>query len=365
MRVGILHTAYIGDLALCGLLIEALHRAGHEITLLSNKGGLALYEHDARVADGRLLEKGKGFAKISSFRHAAETIARARLELLLVPHRSTTSALLARASGVPRAVGFAVGGLSFLYSEVRTYRAERHECLRILDLAPEDVVSAPLRAELEAHAAPLLRPGREPGALLARFPELAVAGARYFVVSPGSVWVTKRYPVEKLARLVELVLAEDASLRCVVSGGPTDAEAIDGFFAALTQGAQGPSTHACRARIHDARGVIPLGDLAAVLARAQFAVTNDSAPLHVACGVGTPVVGIFGPTSTRSGLGPSGAKARAVTHADAHGELLACQPCSPHGHERCPQGHFRCMRDLPPETVVKVLRELQGSLSSP
>jgi len=360
MRVGILHTAYIGDLALCGLLVEALARAGHELVLFSNRGGLALYEQDPRVAEKRLLTKGKGLEKIRAFRRAVATLGEARLDLLLVPHRSTTSVLLAHASGVRRTVGFAVGGMSFLYGETRVYRSERHECLRILDLAPEDVVPRALREELERHAAPVLRTGKPPTALLAKFPTLAQPGARYFVVSPGSVWSTKRYPAESLARVVTMLLEEDASLFCVVSGGPADAHAVSAFFRAL----ETESAASSRARTLDACDAIPLGDLPVVLLRAEFSIANDSAPLHVASAVGTATVGIFGPTSTRTGLGPSGAHARAVTHADAHGELLSCQPCSLHGGNECPRGHFRCMRDLPPETVLKVLRDLRSSLSS-
>ncbi|MFM8559181.1 MAG: glycosyltransferase family 9 protein, partial [bacterium] len=38
---------------------------------------------------------------------------------------------------------------------------------------------------------------------------------------------------------------------------------------------------------------------------------------------------------------------------------LACRPCTLHGRERCPLGHFRCMTDLAPEAVLaQVTRRL-------
>jgi heptosyltransferase-2 len=84
-------------------------------------------------------------------------------------------------------------------------------------------------------------------------------------------------------------------------------------------------------------------------------VTNDSAPLHLATAVGTPVVAVFGPTVTAFGFGPRGARDRVVEHPS-----LACRPCSAHGPQTCPLGHHRCMRELSVESVVAAVAAVSG-----
>jgi len=216
-------------------------------------------------------------------------------------------------------------------------------------LAPGDLVPAALRADLEARGAPILRADARPTRFFDAFPSLASGASRYFVVSPGSVWATKRYPAQSFAQAARAVLASDPALTCVVSGGPSDALATREFFAEIQTWDPMEKT-----RVADASACIPLEDLAAVLAGAALVLTNDSAPLHVACAVGAPVVGIYGPTSATRGHGPSGASARLAAYETEHDPPLACRPCSKHGQETCPLGHFRCMRELAPETVTRV-----------
>jgi heptosyltransferase II len=79
-------------------------------------------------------------------------------------------------------------------------------------------------------------------------------------------------------------------------------------------------------------------------------VTNDSAPLHLATAVGTPIVALFGPTVPEFGFGP-----RRATDVTLGWDGLACRPCSRHGPPVCPLGHHRCMRDLTVETVAAAL----------
>jgi heptosyltransferase-2 len=91
----------------------------------------------------------------------------------------------------------------------------------------------------------------------------------------------------------------------------------------------------------DAVGKLGLLASAELIARAAAIVTNDSAPLHLASAMGTPTVAIFGPTVPDFGFGPL-APRRVVVGRDG----LSCRPCHRHGPERCPLGHWRCMREI-------------------
>ena len=151
----------------------------------------------------------------------------------------------------------------------------------------------------------------------------------FVAVAPGSIWGTKRWPgyTELVARLEKPV---------VVLGS-----AADGELAAQVAGA-------AAGRAHSAAGALSLRESAALIERASLLVTNDSAPLHLATGVGTPVVAVFGPTTPSQGFGPLGGAGRVVQTSG-----LWCRPCSPHGPATCPLGHHACMQSI---TVDQVLR---------
>jgi len=86
---------------------------------------------------------------------------------------------------------------------------------------------------------------------------------------------------------------------------------------------------------------------AALIATVDLMLTNDSAPLHIANAVQTDVFAIFGPTVRRFGCYP-------FREHDKMLEVdLYCRPCSKHGGRRCPEKHFRCMRDIQPAFVFE------------
>ena len=87
------------------------------------------------------------------------------------------------------------------------------------------------------------------------------------------------------------------------------------------------------------------------LAECALAVTHDSGLMHLAAACGRPVVALFGSTSPVLGFAPSG---------EGHAVLcreLSCQPCTVHGRERCPRGHFRCMLEIEVSEVLARVRE--------
>ena len=70
--------------------------------------------------------------------------------------------------------------------------------------------------------------------------------------------------------------------------------------------------------------------------------------------MGTRVAALFGPTVPAFGFAPYGS-GHAVIQRN-----VSCRPCSVHGGKRCPQGHFRCMKEISVEEVLRVLLESNG-----
>jgi heptosyltransferase-2 len=157
-------------------------------------------------------------------------------------------------------------------------------------------------------------------------------------IAPGARWATKRWPPERFAAVADALAAGGASI--VLAGGPADRETFAAFRSHL------------KSPVAAELSSLPVDALAAALEQAKLLVACDSGPVHLASADGTPVVALFGPTSTvRWGPGPPG---RALSLG------LACAPCSNHGGDRCPQGHHRCLLDLTAAQVVDAARELLG-----
>jgi heptosyltransferase-2 len=77
-------------------------------------------------------------------------------------------------------------------------------------------------------------------------------------------------------------------------------------------------------------------------------VSNDSGLLHVAAALGTPAIGIFGPTSPLhwAPLNPLAAVIEAPN----------APPCRPCHLPVCRLGHHLCMRDIVVEQVLAATR---------
>ncbi|MGE4296888.1 MAG: glycosyltransferase family 9 protein [Desulfovibrionaceae bacterium] len=83
----------------------------------------------------------------------------------------------------------------------------------------------------------------------------------------------------------------------------------------------------------------------ALLAHAAALVTGDSGPMHLASGVGTPVISLFGPTNAAWGFVPAGPRDVVLERP------LACRPCSLHGKRPCPHGR-ECLAGIAVDAVM-------------
>ncbi|MBG0790866.1 MAG: glycosyltransferase family 9 protein [Desulfovibrionaceae bacterium] len=100
----------------------------------------------------------------------------------------------------------------------------------------------------------------------------------------------------------------------------------------------------------DQTNATDLRETCGLLDRADRLVTGDSGPMHLACGVSTPVTALFGPTARAWGFYPAGPRDE-VLEMD-----LDCRPCSLHGKKPCRKG-FECMASLTPENVMQAVAD--------
>jgi lipopolysaccharide heptosyltransferase I len=107
-------------------------------------------------------------------------------------------------------------------------------------------------------------------------------GGRYALLNPGAAWPNKRWPPMRLAA-VAAELRRRHDLTSVVLWGPGE----EALAAEVVAGAGGAAVLSPRTTI---------ADLVALARGAALMVSGDTGPTHVAAAVGTPIVGIYGPT---------------------------------------------------------------------
>jgi heptosyltransferase-2 len=260
---------------------------------------------------------------------AAQLRARGYGTALVLP-RTWKSAIAPVLAGIPERVGF-VGEARF--GMLNRWRWGEKALPRFIDknaaLALPD--GAPLPAEW-----PVPQLQVPPGEAERWRQTNGLGTGSAVALAPGSVGASKRwtyYP--QAARL----LAEQG-LDVWVVGGPGE-KALAGEIVA----AGGP-------RVRDLTGADLRNGILA-MAAASMAISNDSGLMHIAAALGTPTMGIFGPTSPYHWAPLNGLAATVLTKTS-----VPCQPCH---RPVCTMNHHRCMRDIPAcdvvETAQRVLSE--------
>jgi heptosyltransferase-1 len=218
----------------------------------------------------------------------------------------------------PRKVGYdrTREGSYLAFSErVPPFDPEAHAVLRYLNLA-HYLGAAP--------ALPRFRLSLDAGVDTAQLIP-GETGRPLAVLHPGARWVSKLWPASSWARLAEWLA--DEGFQVAMTGSRADEHLV----AEVTGKTQAP--------VLNLAGRTSLAELAAILRRARLAVTTDTGAMHLAAGLGTPVVAVFGPTAPWR-TGPFGV---------GHRVVRLGLPCSPCFKRQCPEP--RCLTGLTPEVV--------------
>lgn len=320
----------LGDLVLMIPMLGELRRSapGARICLVCKAKYAGLFEGNGLVDHLVRVERGDLRELVSIRRSLAEE----RFDAIIDAHNVIRSNLLYRSLRARKKLQirkseakklFLIAGKIDLYRRAVT-QAERYlELARELGCSPggtDRLLPIPAGAA-ESASSILARSG---------------LGARPVVaMAPGARWPTKRWPLEHFSELVQLVAKRGYSVALI--GGEEDTALGD----ALAREAPGAAVTLA--------GRLSILESAAVLERCAALVTNDSAPLHLAEAVGTPVVAFFGPTVRQFGYYPRLPRSRALERS------LGCRPCSRNGARPCPYGTKECLVAIPPREAFEAL----------
>jgi lipopolysaccharide heptosyltransferase I len=292
-------------------LVEARHRAIVDLVTVVDR---------AIVLDG---------PTVAGWTTAVRTMRQIAYDVAIDLQGLMKSAVLARASGARRVVGFSIWHLR--EKTARPFYSDAHDAegghviaknLRLLQAVgvQDQTVRFPL-ADVHSTALEELR---------------ARAGDRFALINPGAAWPNKRWPPRAFGELAAFI-RDTCGLIPVVLWGPGE-EALAGEVVATSSGSAvvAPRT--------------TVTDIVALAREASLVVSGDTGPLHIATAVGAPTVSIFGPTDPERN-GPFDPRDISVTRYES---------CGCHYDRTCHQESW-CLAGV---TVAEVCAAVQRRLAS-
>lgn len=247
------------------------------------------------------------------------------------------SAVLARASGARRVLGFSIwhlrekGAAPFYSESLDASREQPHVIYKNLRLIEALGVQNP-RVEFPFRR--IDSPARD--AMVAQ-----AAGAPFAVINPGAAWPNKCWYSDRFGELASFI-HDVRGLVPFVLWGPGE----EPLARAVVDASNGAARLAPTTR---------LADLVEICRSASLMVSGDTGPLHIATAIGTPVVSIFGPTDPLRN-GPWSSDDIAISRFET---------CGCHYDRRCRQSEW-CLTTVPvTEMTAAVQRRLGTGGSGP
>jgi heptosyltransferase III len=322
-RILAICTSHIGGVLLITPALELLHRfyPQAEISVLVRKGTDAVLENNPLIKqvyiDGEITSNqrmhertksslGKRFSQIPTGLKLVRVLRRQRFDLAVDFSGGDRGAILAFLSGSRERIG---------YQSKRAFIGKRHMYTRLFARSPEPVHKVLEHAELVLQFAACEGASRAPvGPLVLKCsPEnLAWAESEWQQSAHGNGPRVLIHPTSRVAykcwdskKWVEVIgqLQKNFDARLMVTCSPDPKEIA--MAETIVKGC--PVAPAARL------GGLNLGQLAALIQKADLFLGVDSAPMHIAAAVGTPVVALFGPSNDAQ-WAPWGEGHRVVRH---------------------------------------------------
>lgn len=172
--------------------------------------------------------------------------------------------------------------------------------------------------------------------------------AHYLALVIGAAHATKRLTAAQMADFCALLPSP-----ILLLGGPAERDTGEEIAKGLPH-----VTNVC--------GRFKLGGSADLIKQAQAVVTHDTGMMHVAAAFKKPILSVWGNTVPGFGMYPYLPQQAAVEKQRRQEVLgLSCRPCSKIGHQQCPKGHFRCIKDQKPANLANAARQLLDQAGQP
>ncbi|MCC8145118.1 MAG: glycosyltransferase family 9 protein [Bacteroidales bacterium] len=159
-------------------------------------------------------------------------------------------------------------------------------------------------------------------------------GVAPFAQHPGKV-----YPLEKMHQVIDqMATLEDTEI--FLFGGKNEKDQLESWASDYKN-------------VRSMAGKTSIYDELTLISQLDVMVTMDSANMHLASLVNTPVVSIWGATHPYAGFNGYNQNLENVVQLD-----LPCRPCSVFGNKSCYRKDFACMMGITPEKIVQKVKQI-------
>ena len=342
-NIVVMRTDRIGEVLLSTVAVDAIKSRypGASVTFVTSEYSKDLVSGRDDIREVLTVDTtgGRGWLKEAMALSAELKKRRFDASLVMNPHKALHLACFL--AGIPVRAGYDRKWGFLLNRKTRDLRdkGQKHEVeyamdlLRTLDVespppAPRLAVSAEARSSLSRV---LTEKGLDPD-------------VPFVVVHPGSSNPAKIWPGERYSALVGK-LSRSLGRRVAVIGTEEEKELV-----AAIKNASGVEAV-------DLAGCLDIGQLAALIEKAELFIGNDAGPMHMAAALGVPVIAIFGrniPGVSPLRWGPRG-KGNVVFHEDP-----GCEPCY---DRKCPYD-YRCLRAITVDAVFDAAKDMLQKASA-
>lgn len=274
------------------------------------------------------------YERKESFLQLVKTIRKEKYDMVFDFYSNPRSAQLTLLSGARYRIGFPYRGRKYAYNlYAPSERGKYHSAdlhLKFLELLNIPIVSNELLFVLKDSAIDTAEKIIKSFSLIEK---------KFAIIIPGGGWNSKRCDPEKFIEIGNEVFKEFKT-NFLILWGPDDKHEAEKIHAGLSN-------------ISFLAPPTSIQEMAAIIKRALFTISNDSGPMHISAAVKTPTLGLFGPTDPKL-QGPYG-----ENHNYVQLENLKCIKCN---LLNCPLNH-ECFFQIPVESVILKLKIMLANIS--
>jgi len=330
MKILLIQTAFLGDVILTIPLVHSLKKdlKSKEVHVLIRPEAKSVFKNDPNV-DKIILYDKRGTEKgLINLYKIIKKIRKNRYDVVISPHRSLRSALITFFSNAPKRIGFNINSLNFVYNKKVKYVKKFHEVDRNLSLI-RPLYDGEINVDFNMYNSKQDEiKAKEIINKFCNINEASIIG-----IAASSQWNTKRWPPNYYKELIDMLISN--GFYVILFGSEKDT----GICNEIANNYDNKILNLC--------GSLTINESSEVMKYCKVIVSNDTGAMHIGSVSGVTTIAIYGPTLPEFGFYPYGVKNKIMQ------EKIYCRPCSIHGGQKCPEGHFRCMKNIHPKQVFE------------
>lgn len=330
-KIVIFRLSSIGDIVLTSALVRCVRKAYPEaqIDFVVKQQFSQLVEFNPHLSNIYTIDSSKGFSGLKSL---TKYLKSQNYDVFLDIHKNIRSAYVRNLSKPTKV--FVFNKHVFKRSLLTKWNIDLYKNInpvyrRFIDSAKSIGVAN------DGKLTELFIPESTENKVLGILKEHNIKSCEYILLCPGASFANKRWPADQFAHLALKLIVEGHNV--VLSGGNSEKGSCEKIMAYSQN------------KVLDLAGKLSIIESAVLAKHAKVVVVNDTGMLHISEALGTPVVGIYGPTARQLGYYPILPKSR-IAEVE-----LPCRPCTKMGAAECPKKHWKCMKNI---TVDQVMNEL-------